>query len=196
MPDVTTFNATLEARDLAVARGGRVIVDGVNLKLTGGDAAILRGSNGAGKTTLLRALAGLLSPAGGAVAADDDSRVYCGVLNAAKPTQTVNETLRFWASLYSGVIGPARAAFGLEPFGHRAVRELSTGYQRRLGLSRLIVANRPIWLVDEPTAGLDVDAAATFARLLAEHRARGGLAVIATHEPLDAPGARALELRQ
>lgn len=195
MPDATTFNAALEAQDLAVARGGRVIVDGVNLNLGPGEAAILRGPNGAGKTTLLRALAGLLSPAAGAVTAQADSRIYCGVLNAAKPTQTVNETLRFWASLYGGVVGPARAAFGLEAFEHRPVRELSTGYQRRLGLSRLILSGRPVWLVDEPTASLDADAATTFARLLAEHRASGGAAVIATHEPLDAPGARLLELR-
>ena len=195
MTNATTFDATLKARDLAVARGGRVIVEGVDLALGPGDAAILRGPNGAGKTTLLRALAGLLAPAVGDVSAKDDARIYCGVLNAAKPTQTVNETLRFWSALYGGAVGPARAAFGLEPFEHRAVRELSTGYQRRLGLSRLILSGRPIWLVDEPTAGLDADAATTFARLLAEHRARGGSAVIATHEPLDAPDARLMELR-
>ncbi len=196
MADATTFNAELEARDLAVARGGRLIVEGVNLKLGAGDAAILRGPNGAGKTTLLRALAGLLSPAAGAVTASDNSRIFCGVLNAAKPTQTVTETMRFWAALYGGALGPARAAFGLEPFENRPVRELSTGYQRRLGLSRLVLSGRPIWLVDEPTAGLDAGAATTFARLLAEHRDRGGAAVIASHEQIDAPGARLMELQQ
>jgi len=190
-------SATLEATDLAVARGGRVIVEGVSLSLAPGDAIVLRGPNGAGKTTLLRALAGLLSPAAGNVrVSDDGARIFCGVLNGAKAALSVNENLRFWRKLYGGEVGPARAALGLEPVEHRPLRELSTGYQRRVGLARLILSQRPIWIVDEPTAGLDAGATVAFERLLAEHRADGGAAIIATHEPIEAPDSRTLELAQ
>ncbi len=196
MPDAARYTVTLAACDLAVARGGRVIVDGVNLAIEPGDAVVIRGPNGAGKTTLLRAFAGLLTPAGGEVVVSDDrQRVFCGVLNAGKPTLTVNENLRFWAALYGARVAAARAALGLEPVEHRPMRELSTGYQRRLGLARLVLSGRAIWIVDEPTAGLDAASTTAFERLLAEHRARGGAAIIATHEPLDAPGARTLELQ-
>lgn len=196
MPDIAPFTASLTARDLAVSRGGRMIVDGVNLSIGPGEAAVLRGPNGAGKTTLLRALAGLLTPATGDVSvSDDDSRIFCGVLNGAKPTLTVTENLRFWGALYGAEYGPARAAFGLEPVEHRPMRELSTGFQRRLGLARLVVSGRAIWIVDEPTTGLDKASTTAFERLLAEHRVRGGAAILATHEPLNAPGARTLELR-
>lgn len=189
--------ATLEAADLAVARGGRVIVEGVSLSLAPGDGVVLRGPNGAGKTTLLRALAGLLTPAAGEIRVSDESaRIFCGVLNGAKAALTVNENLRFWRGLYGGEIGPARAALGLEPVEHRPLRELSTGYQRRVGLARLVMSQRPIWIVDEPTAGLDAGATIAFERLLAEHRKAGGAAIIATHEPIEAPGARTLELAQ
>ncbi len=196
MPDAPQFDVTLTARDLAVARGGRIIVDDVNLSVGPGEAVVLRGPNGAGKTTLLRALAGLLTPAAGDVTvSDEEQRVFCGVLNAAKPTLTVNENLRFWAATYGARVGAARAAFGLEPVEHRPMRELSTGYQRRLGLARLVLAGRAIWIVDEPTAGLDTASTIAFERLLAEHRASGGAAILATHEPLDAPDARTLELQ-
>ncbi len=196
MPDAARYNVTLSARDLAVARGGRVIVDGVNLSVGPGEAVIFRGPNGAGKTTLLRALAGLLKPVAGEVTvSDEDQTVFCGVLNGGKPTLTVNENLRFWAALYSARVGEARAAFGLEPVERRPMRELSTGYQRRLGLARLVLSGRAIWIVDEPTAGLDTASTTAFERLLAEHRARGGAAILATHEPLEAPNARTLELR-
>ncbi len=197
MSDAAQFNVTLTARDLAVSRGGRVIVDGVNLVVGPGEAAVLRGPNGAGKTTLLRALAGLLAPASGEITVSaEDARIYCGVLNGGKPTLTVTENLRFWAALYGASFGPARAAFGLEPVEDRPMRELSTGYQRRLGLARLVVSGRAVWIVDEPTAGLDAASTTAFECLLAEHRARGGAAILATHEPLDAPGARTLELEQ
>lgn len=196
MPDAAPFNASLTARDLAVSRGGRMIIDGVNLSVGPGEAAVLRGPNGAGKTTLLRALAGFLAPASGDVAVSaENARIYCGVLNGAKPTLTVTENLRFWGALYGAKYGAARAAFGLEPVEHRPMRELSTGFQRRLGLARLVVSGRAIWIVDEPTTGLDAASTTAFERLLSEHRTRGGAAILATHEPLDAPGARTLELR-
>ena len=198
MSDGALHNATLSARRLAVARGGRVIVENVDLSLAPGEAIILRGPNGAGKTTLLRALAGLLAPASGQVSTSkEDARIFCGTLNGAKASLSVQENLKFWAALY-GAPGPlaaeARTALGLCAFAETRAGDLSTGYQRRLGLARLMIANRPVWLIDEPTAALDEAASKTVEALVADHRARGGAAVIATHEPFAAPDARLMEL--
>jgi heme exporter protein A len=198
MPEEPAYAASLNARDLAVARGGRVIVENVSLDLGPGEAIILRGPNGAGKTTLLRALAGLLAPAAGSVAVSaEDSRVFCGALNASKAAMTVDENLRFWAALYGADenhVSGARTAFGLDDYAARPAGHLSTGYARRLGLCRLLIADRPLWFVDEPTAGLDAASVKTFEAILSAHRDNGGAAVVATHEPIDIPGARATEL--
>lgn len=198
MPEPAEFSAFLTARGLAVARGGRVIVESANVDLAPGNAIILRGPNGAGKTTLLRALAGLLTPAAGTVTvSEDDARVFCGTLNGAKSALSVDENLKFWTALYGTPLtlsSEARTALGLCAFAARPAGQLSTGYGRRLGLARLLVANRPLWLIDEPTAALDTNAARTFEALLAAHRAKGGAAIIATHEPLEAPGAQLMEL--
>lgn len=196
-----TFQARLAARNLALARGGRRIVEGVDLDLGPGDAVVLRGANGAGKTTLLRALAGLLRPTEGAVevagAAADGARVYCGTQNAVKAALSVRANLRFWGALYGADaprVAAARNAMGLSPYSDDPAGALSTGFARRLALSRLLIADRPIWCVDEPTAGLDAGAARAFADIVEAHRARGGLAIVATHEPLELEGARTLQL--
>lgn len=175
--------------------------------MTPGDAVILRGPNGAGKTTLLRAVAGLLrldageirfeTRSGAAYSEVEQARIYCGPLNAAKSALTVDENLRFWAALYGApatLISRARAAFGLERFADRRVGALSTGLCRRLGLSRLLLADRPIWLIDEPTASLDAQSVETFCALVQRHRSVGGAAIIATHESLHLPESRTMEL--
>lgn len=200
-------DAQFRAEAVSVSRGGARIVSNISLALGPSDAAILRGPNGAGKTTLLRAFAGLLRADAGTIAVhrcgggnlDDKEQalIYCGPLNATKAALSVDENLRFWAALYSAppsAVERARTAFRLQPYAARAAGALSTGLGRRLGLSRLILANRAIWFVDEPTASLDAASAAIFADLIAEHRAAGGIAVIATHDALDFPGARNIEL--
>ncbi len=194
------------AQDVCVSRGGTRIVNDISLTLQPGDAAILRGPNGSGKTTLLRAFAGLLridcgtlrteKPGGGA---DDlyGATIYCGPLNAVKAALTVDENLRFWAALYrapSEDIARARAAFLLDRYAARSARTLSTGLSRRLGLSRLLLSHKPIWFIDEPTAALDAASIDIFRSLIEEHRASGGIAVIATHDAFTLCGARHIEL--
>jgi len=199
--------------DLAVSRGGRRIVAGVSLEAAPGDAIVLRGPNGAGKTTLLRAFAGLLRPdegevsiapaAGGEGAGGaSETSVFCGALNAHKAALTVRENLAFWAALYgaptldnkAGRIEAASAQFGLDPYSDYLAGALSTGLARRLGLARLVIAQRPLWFIDEPTASLDSASIETFLSLVEAHRQRGGLAVIATHDPLPLKGARIFTL--
>lgn len=195
------------ASGVSVSRGGVQILSGVSLILEPGQAAILRGPNGAGKTTLLRAFAGLLRmDAGRALVQTIDGKsvedgaatIYCGPLNAVKFNLTVDENLRFWAALYGtppSAIAEARAAFGLDDFAARDAGALSTGYCRRLGLSRLLLARRAIWLADEPTASLDAVAARVFERMVERHCERGGVAVIATHDAISIANARAIELK-
>ncbi|MEM8770673.1 MAG: heme ABC exporter ATP-binding protein CcmA [Pseudomonadota bacterium] len=196
------FSVTLSADSLDLDRGGRRIVAGASLRLGPGEAILLRGPNGAGKTTLLRALAGLLAPAAGTVevegASQETACAFCGVKNVSKASLTVDENMRFWSALYRTAperIDFARKTFALEPFSSRRAGELSTGYARRLGLARLAISARPIWLIDEPVAGLDAPSAQMFEALIANHRAQGGAAVIATHDPVDAPNVKTMEMR-
>ncbi|WP_118132553.1 heme ABC exporter ATP-binding protein CcmA [Oceanicella sp. SM1341] len=197
---------SLVVHDLSVARGGRMVVSGLGFSLSPGEAVLLRGPNGAGKSTLLRALAGLLPIAGGTarlMGADlarapeevQEHLAYAGHLDAVKPQLTVAENLAFQARLF-GSPGPERALalFGLAALADRPAGACSAGQKRRLGLARLVLAERPLWLLDEPTVSLDTDTVAEFAALVRAHCAGGGMALLATHIDLGLPDARELRL--
>ncbi|MEQ9259060.1 MAG: heme ABC exporter ATP-binding protein CcmA [Roseovarius sp.] len=173
---------SLEIRDLAVARGGLRVLEGVSFSLGRGKALVLRGPNGIGKTTLLRTVAGLQPPLEGEVAAAPESLVYAGHADGIKPTLSVAENLSFWAQVFGkSDISAALNAFELGPLSARAAGQLSAGQKRRLGLARLLVTGRPVWLLDEPTVSLDRDAVAMFAHAVQAHLAAGGSALLATH---------------
>lgn len=196
--------------DLACRRGGRLIFRGLAFRLASGTAAAVRGPNAVGKSTLLRQLAGLIPVAGGDARLDGISLrgdpsafqeriAYAGHLDAVKPALTVAENLWVWGRVHGS--DPARAEAALERFGlaHVAVRpaaECSAGQKRRLGLARLMVSNRPLWLMDEPTVSLDAEAVGVVAALVREHVAAGGLALIATHVDLGLGGIPVLEMRR
>ncbi|KAB0681192.1 heme ABC exporter ATP-binding protein CcmA [Aureimonas leprariae] len=198
----------LIAAGLVVARGTNVLAGPLDIELRETQALAVTGANGAGKSTLLRTLLGLLPPAAGTlsiegVAAPDgeparhlsDAAHYLGHRNAMKPAETVEANLRFWQRFLGAPameVGDALGAVGLShaaalPFGF-----LSAGQQRRAALARLLVAHRPVWLLDEPTAALDVASQTVFADLAARHLAGGGIVIAATHAPL---GIAARELR-
>jgi heme exporter protein A len=186
---------------LTLRRGGRTLIRDLSYTLPAGRAAALRGPNGVGKSTLLRALCGFLPVAEGQVrlgaltlpgdrTAVQERVLYAGHLDAVKPALSFAENLRLWAEL--GGAGEDRAAGALERFGiaHMADRpagEGSAGQKRRLGLARMVVLERPLWLLDEPTVSLDRDSTALVADLIAAHVAAGGLALIATHVDLGIP---------
>lgn len=182
-----------EARELAGERGGRVVFAGISFALAPGGALLLTGPNGAGKTSLLRVLAGLGRIADGVLLwngrpALEDRLAHAARLalvghqDALKPALTVAETLRHEARIAGGDAKAAIAALGLEALADHPVRILSAGQRRRVALARLALgAARPLWLLDEPTVALDVAGVATLGRVLAEHRARGGIVVASSH---------------
>jgi heme exporter protein A len=183
----------MRVTDLAVARGGVTVLEGVGFTLSPGQVLVLRGPNGIGKTTLLRTLAGLQPAVAGTVVAGEVA--YAGHADGVKAMLTVAENLGFWAAVNGvGGVEAALEAMALGALRHRRGADLSAGQKRRLGLARLMVTGRKLWLLDEPTVSLDVASVALFGAVLRGHLGQGGAALIATHIDLGLPEARDLDL--
>ncbi len=184
----------LVATGVSAFRGERLVLRDVSLAVEPGGALLLLGANGAGKSTLLRVLAGLKRPDAGAVTwrgADvgEGGVAYLGHLDAVKPGLTVRENLAF-----PPLRRDAPDVLGLAPLAHVPGRMLSAGQKRRVALARLVGSGAGLWLLDEPTLGLDADSVAALGALLAAHRGAGGVVVAATHLPLPLPGAGEMRL--
>lgn len=201
----------LTAENLAVRRGEDLIFMNVSFKLSSGQAMLLTGPNGSGKSTLLRVIAGLLRPEEGHVTLageglETDVRAseashYLGHRNAMKQDLSVFENLNFWKKFLgdfdggsSSGIEEAAEAVGLASITHLPFGYLSAGQQRRFAMAKLLVAWRPIWILDEPTAALDASADLMFTGLVKAHLAKGGMAVAATHQPLGLENAQELRM--
>lgn len=193
----------LSGRNLRCVRGGREVFAGLDFNAVAGEVVAVVGPNGAGKTSLLRLIAGLLVPAEGAIALEGGDREmtvaeqahYLGHRDAMKPALTVMENLTFWAEFLGGTPADPAACIAAVGLSHAAALPagfLSAGQRRRLSIARLLTVRRPIWLLDEPTAALDLASQRVFAGLMTNHLASGGLVVAATHGPL---GIDARELR-
>lgn len=185
----------LTIHNLTVARGGRALLDGVSFDLSPGEALVLRGPNGIGKTTLLRCIAGLQPAEAGEVSGGQDRIAYAAHMDGVKTMLSVAENLRFWAATFGLTeIAPALAAFDLAALQGRVAGTLSAGQRRRLGLARLMVTGRPIWVLDEPTVSLDTTSVGLFATAIRGHLAQGGSALMATHIDLGLSEARELDV--
>ncbi|MCX5494665.1 heme ABC exporter ATP-binding protein CcmA [Kaistia dalseonensis] len=193
----------LSVCDLAVERGGRPILADLSFTLRSRELLLVTGRNGAGKSTLLRAIAGLLPHVAGTISIDPaDGPVgehahYFGHLDGLKSSLTVADNLALWTRI-AGAPGvdiiAALEEVGLDHLDDLPAAYLSAGQRRRVGLARLLLVRRPLWLLDEPTSALDAEAEATFGDLLAAHLARGGLAIAATHRPMPVPATATLAL--
>jgi heme exporter protein A len=185
----------LVAENLEVERGGVPVLEGLSFRLAPGRAIVLRGPNGAGKTTLLRTIAGLQPPLAGRVEGAEDRIAYSGHADGIKSMLTVAENLQFWARVFGQHdISEALHGFDLVALASRPAASLSAGQKRRLGLARLMVTGRPVWVLDEPTVSLDAASVALFALAVERHLAAGGSALMATHIELGLPEAEVLDV--
>ncbi|MDX8467844.1 heme ABC exporter ATP-binding protein CcmA [Mesorhizobium sp. VK23B] len=196
----------LIAENLGGERGGETVFSDIGFALEKGEALIVTGPNGAGKSTLLRVIAGLLPAADGRVKVEGggedfpsvaSASHYLGHLNAMKTALSVEENLGFWRAFQGEPaldVEEALETVGLGGLGHLPFGYLSTGQRRRASIAKLLVSRRPIWLLDEPTAGLDKASEERFAGLMRGHLQDGGIVVAATHLPLGLEGAKALRM--
>ena len=194
----------LQGDQLACNRGGREVFSGVSFNLPAGEALVVTGRNGAGKSSLLRMVAGLVRVAAGQLALKGgtpdipiaEQAHYLGHLDAMKPALTVGENLQFW----TGFLGARRdttsalEAVDLVPLADLPAAYLSAGQRRRLSISRLVAAPRPIWLLDEPTSSLDAPSQTRLAQLMREHLRTGGMIIAAAHGAIGLEPARELKL--
>lgn len=201
-----TATPMLEAHELAARRGFARLFEGLSFRVESGHALVVTGANGTGKTTLLRMLAGLSAPAGGeirwngnAVAPFDPalraSLAFAGHAPALKDELTAEENLAALVALASETVPRDAIRKALDDVALASkrtlpARVLSQGQRRRIGLARLTLLRRPLWILDEPVTALDAAGTATLAQMVADHLERGGLAVAATHTPLGLPPAR------
>ena len=200
----------LEGQGLACERGERQVFSGIDFSLAPGDLLFLRGANGSGKSSFLRLIAGLLRPKAGKLLVDDkivtpdwqilqSQLIYIGHHDPVKPAFSAAENLVFWMGLAGRRIEYKRGrggglvtkdthgaldALGIAGLADIPARLLSSGQKRRLNLARLAAIPRPLWLLDEPTVGLDATADTMLSTLITKHRATGGLVIVASHTDL------------
>jgi len=172
----------LVATNLACRRGDRLLFEGMLFRLDPGEAMHLEGPNGSGKSSLLRLLAGLLAPAEGTIEGGG-ARGFLGHDVALKPRMKLGDELAHWARLDDAAerLSGAMAAMNVMAIADLPCTHLSSGQRRRAGLARVLASGADLWLLDEPTAGLDTASAGLLAAAMAAHRAAGGMVIAAVH---------------
>jgi heme exporter protein A len=193
----------LKADNLTCERGGRTVFRNCSFVLSAGELLQLTGPNGSGKSSLLRLIAGLneatagnLTLTGGhAELAIGQQAHLIAHQEAVKTALTVHENLAFWRGfLGGGNVDGALAAFDLSRLAHYPAGLLSAGQKRRLALARLVLVPRVLWLLDEPTVGLDTASQSALANMMQAQLAQGGMIIAATHVPLGFEAQQHLDL--
>ncbi|QWD63658.1 cytochrome c biogenesis heme-transporting ATPase CcmA [Polynucleobacter sp. MWH-UH2A] len=206
----STNSLTLQARDLTCVRGERKLFSGISFDLSAGNGLHVRGENGVGKTSLLRLLTGLSKPDVGQILWNQESiakqtdryhreLLFLGHRDALKEELTALENLQIYAALDDIALPVEKALAALWRFGLRGrenlpVNCLSAGQKRRVLMARMLTRQARLWILDEPFNALDVNAVAQLEELMAEHLALGGLLVLTSHQAVNIPNMRALDL--
>jgi heme exporter protein A len=204
-PDTCAFRGTA----LDCIRGDRKVFEGLSFAVTAGEVLVLSGTNGSGKSSLLRVMAGLLRPAAGRIfhsgaeiRDDPDAHRadlhYVGHQDAIKPALSVAENVTFWAALHGKrndeAVQAALLAFDLRDLADLPGRLLSSGQRRRANLARLAATPAGLWLLDEPSVGLDAASTQSLEDLIAAHRKTGGMTVVSTHTAMQLGEVKTLTL--
>ncbi|EJF91884.1 heme ABC exporter ATP-binding protein CcmA [Bartonella melophagi] len=188
----------LLGKNLAARRNEEILFQGLSFCLLPQQLMTITGPNGIGKSTLLRIIVGLLEAAEGHVIFKEHTQTYplasvchyLSIQNAMKSSLSVIDNLQFWAAFYGQYLRTpheALADVGLSDLGHLSFRVLSTGQKRRVAIARLLLSYRPVWILDEPTSGVDSHTQIIFANLFQNHLNQGGMIIAATHIPLGLP---------
>ncbi len=203
---MTEYNASLELENIALQRGDRLLVRNLSFVVNSGEAIELRGANGTGKTTLLRAIAGFHRPLLGAIKftgnkdwANCDYLMYLGHNDAIKANESVAQQLNFWADFFGAPrekIADISARLNINRILPIQGGGLSAGQRRRVAIARIMLANRPLWLLDEPFAPLDKSGREVLGQILDEHRKKGGMIIAAVHDTPFGNKMRPLDLGQ
>ncbi len=206
--------ATISADHLCVGYGKHPVVEGVMLEMHPGELLVLIGTNGSGKSTLLKTLAGLIQPVHGDLhvlgqhAGQLPTRVAYlpqhPVSSHTLPLQ-VRDVVTMGRFAHLGlfkrtsssdrdIVSSAMQRTGIDAQANKPIRDLSGGQQQRPHLAQVLAREAEILLLDEPTAGLDINGRKLVAELIAAERARGVTVVMATHELADAEQATSVML--
>lgn len=188
-------HALLKFDSLACRRSGHLVFENLSAEVCAGEALIVTGRNGSGKSSLLRLLANLNVPAAGSIMRHAEHN-YLGHDTALKTAFTVAQELSFWCKLKGDI---TQMAYAIEAMALTALRDtpcrlLSSGQRRRTALARMLCCGVPLWLLDEPTVGLDAESQNLLQIALMQHLAGGGAVIVATHVDLDLPHQKTLVL--
>ncbi len=183
-------NDLLKINNLFFERSGRCILKDINITGKKGELIIVKGANGSGKTTLLRLCAGLLDPTKGNLCVNQELITFIGHKNAIYEELSILDNLQWFAELAEVELNNQRCSDALKKLQldkplNTIAKTLSQGQKRKLSLLKLIVENKPIWIIDEPTVNLDFSAVAAFWQLVQEKILNNGLVIISTHQNIE-----------
>ena len=194
---------TLSVQQLQCSRGDLCLFQGLSFDLQAGQLIWLEGENGSGKTTLLRTLCGLFLADEGEVLWRGESikktpeiyyreLFYLGHQNALKLDLNPIENLQVLCRLVGQTISEeqievALAKMGLVGYEDVPVRQMSQGQKRRVALSRLLINDAPLWILDEPFVALDVAAVELLQLIIVQHVQNGGMVILTTHQAVPLP---------
>lgn len=189
------MSAVVVFEQVACLRGGRLLFEGLDFSAGHGEAIEIAGPNGAGKSSAIRLAAGLLRPDSGIVRRTARAELVDESL-ALDRNSTLLQALNFWARFDRpyAMVDKAMTDMGIAHLADVPVRLLSTGQRKRATVARLLSAPAPIWLLDEPLNGLDVDGVTRVTREVKTHLAGGDVVIVASHQPLDFAVTRRIEI--